>query len=99
MFLKRVTLLRDKIPSFNRYPFTIPAVSQLHDISFTREVTFLSGKMARGNRRCLKQLLISVNLIQRAAAVIISMNCRSQTLIWEITYVYHGFLRSQMVFS
>ncbi|KUP32317.1 AAA family ATPase [Bacillus halotolerans] len=56
MFLKRVTLLRDKIPSFDRYPFTIPAVSHLHDISFTREVTFFVGENGSGKSTLLEAI-------------------------------------------
>jgi predicted ATPase len=29
MFLKRITLLRDEIPSFNQYPFSIPIITRL----------------------------------------------------------------------
>lgn len=29
MFLKKVTLLRDKIADFDRFPFTIPAINQM----------------------------------------------------------------------
>lgn len=30
MFLKKVTLLRDKVSSFQKYPFSIPIVKHLH---------------------------------------------------------------------
>ncbi|CAL1525210.1 hypothetical protein CNT_KDOLBLKC_03435 [Bacillus subtilis] len=55
MFLKKVTLLRDKILDFDRFPFTIPAISQLNDILFTSQVTFLWGEMDLGNLLCLKR--------------------------------------------
>lgn len=41
MFLKKVTLLRDKISDFDKFPFSIPAFSQLNEILFTSQVTFL----------------------------------------------------------
>lgn len=41
MFLKKVTLLKEKIQTFNLYPFSIPAIKSLDEIKIDRNVTFL----------------------------------------------------------
>ncbi|WP_121641863.1 AAA family ATPase [Bacillus vallismortis] len=56
MFLKKVTLLRDKISDFGRFPFSIPAISQLHDILFTSQVTFFVGENGSGKSTLLEAI-------------------------------------------
>lgn len=56
MFLKKVTLLRDKILDFDRFPFTIPAISQLNDILFTSQVTFFVGENGSGKSTLLEAI-------------------------------------------
>ena len=42
-YIQSIMLKRDQIPSFERYPFSIPAVRQLSELEFKSEVTFLVG--------------------------------------------------------
>ncbi|MEC1488593.1 AAA family ATPase [Bacillus subtilis] len=56
MFLKKVTLLRDMILDFDRFPFTIPAISQLNDILFTSQVTFFVGENGSGKSTLLEAI-------------------------------------------
>ena len=46
--LVRATLLRDRVPSFERYPFSIPAIRDLDELDFERPVTFLVGENGEG---------------------------------------------------
>lgn len=56
MFLKKVTLLRDKIADFDRFPFTIPAINQLNEILFTSQVTFFVGENGSGKSTLLEAI-------------------------------------------
>jgi predicted ATPase len=49
MFLKSVSLLREKIASFDNYPFSIPAIKSLEQIEFKSRVTFLWAKTDQEN--------------------------------------------------
>ena len=47
--LIEATLPRDRVPSFDRYPFSIPAIRDLDRIAFERPVTFLVGEHGAGS--------------------------------------------------
>jgi len=42
-FLMDVTLLREKVPSWDQYPFNLPVVKNLETLSLHRNVTFIIG--------------------------------------------------------
>lgn len=56
MFLKRITLLREDIPSLHSYPFSIPAIRNLQEISLKRNVTFFVGENGSGKSTLLEAI-------------------------------------------
>jgi predicted ATPase len=56
MFLKRVTLLKEKISGFNHYPFSIPAIESLNEITLERNVTFFVGENGSGKSTLLEAI-------------------------------------------
>jgi len=56
MYLKTVSLLREKIRSFNSYPFTIPAIKSLDQIEFKSNVTFFVGENGSGKSTLLEAI-------------------------------------------
>lgn len=56
MFLKKVTLLKEKIPTFNLYPFSIPAIENLSEIKLERNVTFFVGENGSGKSTLLEAI-------------------------------------------
>lgn len=54
MFLKKLTLLHEKIPSYNQYPFTIPAIKNLTELNLTSNVTFFVGENGSGKSTMLE---------------------------------------------
>lgn len=56
MYLKKVTLLREKIPSFSQYPFSIPAIKNLDELHFTQHVTFFIGENGTGKSTLLEAI-------------------------------------------
>ncbi|MEH7492368.1 AAA family ATPase [Neobacillus niacini] len=56
MFLKKVTVLKEKIPSFNLYPFSIPAIENLDEIKIERNVTFFVGENGSGKSTLLEAI-------------------------------------------
>ncbi len=42
-YLSSVTLLRDQVPSFDEYPFNIPAIAAFDRLTLRKPVTFLIG--------------------------------------------------------
>lgn len=54
MFLKSIELQRDRIPSFDRYPFTIPSIQQLDRLELRSSVTFFIGENGSGKSTLLE---------------------------------------------
>ena len=56
MFLKRIELLREEIPSFNKYPLSIPAIQNLHQLDINNSVTFFVGENGSGKSTLLEAI-------------------------------------------
>jgi predicted ATPase len=56
MFLKRVALLKDKVPRVNDYPFSIPSIASLNELKFERNVTFFVGENGSGKSTLLEAI-------------------------------------------
>ncbi|MFE8700510.1 AAA family ATPase [Cytobacillus sp. FJAT-54145] len=58
-FLKRIEIKRDEVPTFNQYPFNIPSIKLLKDITFHPNVTYLIGENGMGKSTLLEAIAIS----------------------------------------
>lgn len=56
MFLHKVTLLQEDIPSFEHYPFSIPSIKSMNDISLKHPVTFFVGENGSGKSTVLEAI-------------------------------------------
>ncbi|QQK74893.1 AAA family ATPase [Salicibibacter cibarius] len=56
MFLKRISLLRDKVLSFHEYPFSIPIIKHLHELNIESNVTFFVGENGSGKSTLLEAI-------------------------------------------
>lgn len=56
LYLRSVTLLRNLVTDFNRYPFAIPAIRSLDRLDFTRTVTFFVGENGSGKSTLLEAI-------------------------------------------
>jgi predicted ATPase len=53
-YLRSVSLKREGVPSYDAYPFCIPAVRELHDLEFDSAVTFIVGENGCGKSTLLE---------------------------------------------
>jgi predicted ATPase len=58
-FLRHATLLRDRVASFEVYPFNLPVVRALESLTFHRAVTFLVGENGSGKSTLLEALAVA----------------------------------------
>jgi predicted ATPase len=58
-FLKSVTLRRDLVPSFDVYPYSIPAIKQLTALEFHARVTFFVGENGTGKSTLLEAIAVA----------------------------------------
>ncbi|MFP3917577.1 AAA family ATPase [Lysinibacillus telephonicus] len=56
MFLKRVELQHELIPTYKKYPFSIPSIKNLHQLNFDNNVTFFVGENGSGKSTLLEAI-------------------------------------------
>jgi predicted ATPase len=61
-FLVQVRLLRDRVPSFAEFPYTIPAIGGLDEIDFEHPVTFFVGENGAGKSTLLEAIAVAWGL-------------------------------------
>ena len=59
-YLREISLKRDQIERFDRYPFSIPAVRELDQIEFAREVTFFVGENGSGKSTLIEGIAVAL---------------------------------------
>jgi len=58
-YLLQVRLLRDKVPSFEEYPFCLPAVRHLDTLTLHPAVTFIVGENGTGKSTLLEAIAVA----------------------------------------
>src|SRR3990170_1707570 len=56
MFLKLIKLNKEEIPSFETYPFSIPAISHLDELKIKSPVTFFVGENGSGKSTLMEAI-------------------------------------------
>jgi len=59
-YVSRITLQRDKVESFDRYPFSLPAVRSLDHIDCHPKVTYFIGENGSGKSTLLEAIAVSL---------------------------------------
>lgn len=59
-YVHRITLQRDQIDAFERYPFSLPAVRNLDSLCFHPNVTFFVGENGSGKSTLLEAIAVSL---------------------------------------
>jgi predicted ATPase len=57
-FLQAVRLLRDNVPGFDRYPFSIPSIHALDELELDPKVTFLVGENGSGKSTLIEAIAV-----------------------------------------
>src|SRR6202790_1110269 len=61
-YLIHLELLRESVPSFDQFPYSLPALRNLERLPFHPKVTFLVGENGMGKSTLLEALAVSVGL-------------------------------------
>jgi predicted ATPase len=59
-FVSHISLVREKVESFDRYPFNLPAVKGLHRLELNPKMTVLVGENGSGKSTLLEAIAVSL---------------------------------------
>ncbi len=90
-YLREVSLKRDKVPDFGRYPFAIPAVRALHKLEFDPDVTFLVGENGTGKSTLLEAIAVALGFNAEGGSKNFNFSTRASH---SELYQYLGLVRS-----
>jgi len=62
LIVKRISLNRDEIKDFDKYPFSVEAVKNFTELNFKSKVTFLIGENGIGKSTFIEALAVSLGL-------------------------------------
>jgi predicted ATPase len=58
-FIRTVVLLRDRVPSFDVYPYCLPAIRSLESLALHPQVTFLIGENGTGKSTLIEAMAVA----------------------------------------
>ncbi|MCM3042930.1 AAA family ATPase [Paenibacillus motobuensis] len=59
-YLRSMTLLREEVPSFGRYPFHLPVVAAMDRLDFHPKVTYIIGENGMGKSTLLEAVAVAL---------------------------------------
>lgn len=62
LIIKKISLEREKIISFNKYPFNIDVIKNFDELNFDSQVTFLVGENGVGKSTFIEALAVALGL-------------------------------------
>jgi len=93
-FVSRITLRRDKVDSFDRYPFCLPAVRSLESIDLHPKVTYFVGENGSGKSTLLEAIAVSLGFNAEGGSKNFRFDTRrSHSELHEYLRVAKGFRR------
>lgn len=87
LFIKKIILERELIPSFDKYPFNIDIIKNLQEINFSKPVTFLIGENGIGKSTLIEAMAICLDLPKEGGTPNFQYNTK------DTTSSLHQFLR------
>ncbi len=62
LFIQKISLNRDKVPSFKEYPFSIPVIKEMDTINIDSPVTFFVGENGSGKSTLMEAIAVFFGL-------------------------------------
>lgn len=98
-FVSRISLQRDKVDSFDRYPFNLPAVRSLERLDLHPKVTFFVGENGSGKSTLLEAIAVSLGFNAEGGSKNFNFGTRrSHSELHQYLRVAKGFKRPRTGF-
>ena len=107
-YVSRITLRRDKVESFDRYPFSLPALRSMEQIDLHPKMTYFIGENGSGKSTLLEAIAVSLGFNAEGGTKNFSFGTRrSHSELHEYLRVAKGvrrprdgfFLRAESFFN
>src|SRR5471032_3494743 len=107
-YISRISLQRDKVESFDRYPFSLPAVRSLETLELHPKMTFFVGENGSGKSTLLEAIAVSMGFNPEGGTKNFNFGTRaSHSVLDEYLLVAKGvrrpkdgfFLRAESFFN
>lgn len=108
LFIRSVGLRRDRVPTFDEYPFNVPVIRNLDELVFDAQVTFLIGENGSGKSTLLEALAIASGFNPKGGSKNFNFETRAETSpLFQLLHVTRGvkrpadgyFLRAESFFN
>lgn len=97
--VRSVTLLREQITSFKRYPFSVPAVRLLDTLEFHPRVTFLVGENGTGKSTLIEAIAVAAGFNAEGGSKNFNFATRkTHSPLHEVLQLKRGVRREKDVF-
>ncbi|MDR7094310.1 AAA family ATPase [Hydrogenophaga laconesensis] len=98
-FVQRVSLRRDTVDSFDRYPFHLPAVRSLDQLDLHPRVTFFIGENGSGKSTLLEAMAVALGFNAEGGSRNFRFSTRrSHSVLHEHLRIARGFRRPRTGF-
>lgn len=98
-YLLAVSLQREAVPSFDAYPFCLPAVRHLAKLEFHPRVTFIIGENGSGKSTLLEAIAVSLGLNAEGGSRSFHFSTRpSHSCLHEHLQLHRGIRRPRDVY-
>ncbi len=107
-YIRRVELKRDAVPSFDIYPFCLPAVRPLTDVELHPNVTFFVGENGMGKSTLLEAIAVAFGFNAEGGTINFSFSTKeSHSNLYEYVRLVKGtrkpkdgfFLRAETFYN
>ncbi len=107
-FVREVVLLRDKVPEWNQYPFSIPAVAKMDTLVLHPQVTFFVGENGSGKSTLVEAIAVAAGFNPEGGSRNFSFSTKSsESLLHQSLRLVRGargprtgfFLRAESFFN
>ena len=107
-FIHRITLLRDKVASFDAYPFNLPCVRELESLELHPKMTFFVGENGSGKSTLLEAIAVAMGFNAEGGSKDFNFGTReSHSDLHEVLRIAKGykqprngyFLRAESYFN
>ena len=85
LMVKKIYLERDRIKSFDKYPFNIDVVKNFDELSFDSQVTFFVGENGIGKSTFIEAIAVALGLPAEGGTETLDMKQEIQLLSYLIT--------------